>query len=46
MTGVQTCALPISNSAASKIKESGGEIVGFLDMIEKFPTGKGVNLLG
>ena len=36
----------ISNSAASKIKESGGEIVGFSDMIEKYPTGKGVSLLG
>jgi len=36
----------ISNSAASKIKESGGQIVEFSDMIEKFPSGKGVNLLG
>jgi len=36
----------ISNSAASKIIESGGQIVGFTDMIEKFPSGKGVNLLG
>jgi len=36
----------ISNSAASKIKESGGQIVGFSDMIEKFPSGKGVKLLG
>ncbi len=36
----------ISNSAASKIKESGGQIVGFNDMIEKFPSGTGVNLLG
>ena len=36
----------ISNSAASKIKESGGQIVGFSDMVKKFPSGKGVNLLG
>ena len=36
----------ISNSAANKIKESGGQIIGFADMIEKFPTGKGVSLLG
>lgn len=36
----------ISNSAASKIIESGGKIVGFADMIEKFPSGKGVSLLG
>jgi large subunit ribosomal protein L18e len=36
----------ISNSAVSKIKGSGGKIVGFTDMIEKYPTGKGVSLLG
>ena len=36
----------ISNSAASKIKESGGQVVGFSEIIEKFPSGKGVNLLG
>ncbi len=36
----------ISNSAASKIIESGGKIVGFTDVIEKFPSGKGVSLLG
>jgi large subunit ribosomal protein L18e len=36
----------ISNSAASKIIESGGKIVPFTEMIEKFPSGKGVKLLG
>ena len=36
----------ISNSAASKILESGGQIVRFNDIIEKFPSGKGVHLLG
>ena len=36
----------ISNSAAKKIIESGGNIISFKEMIEKFPTGKGVILLG
>jgi large subunit ribosomal protein L18e len=36
----------ISNSAAKKIIESGSKILSFSDMIEKFPTGKGVNILG
>tara|TARA_Y100000590_G_C15630798_1_gene981134 strand:+ start:446 stop:790 length:345 start_codon:yes stop_codon:yes gene_type:complete len=36
----------ISNSAAKKIKESGGQILQFSDMIEKFPTGKGVKIIG
>lgn len=40
------CSFSISNSAASKILESGGKIIGFSEMIKKFPSGKGVNLLG
>ena len=36
----------ISNSAAQKIKQSGGEIIKFSEMIEKFPTGKGVKIIG
>ena len=36
----------ISNSAAKKIKEAGGEILKFSDMIERFPTGKGVKIIG
>ena len=36
----------ISNSAAKKIKESGGEIVQFSDMIQRFPSGKGVKIIG
>ena len=36
----------ISNSAAKKIIESGGNIIGFKEMIEKFPTGKGVRIIG
>jgi large subunit ribosomal protein L18e len=36
----------ISNSAAKKIKDSGGEIIKFSEMIEKFPTGTGVKIIG
>jgi large subunit ribosomal protein L18e len=43
---ITLCSFTISNSAANGIKESGGQLVGFLDMIEKNPSGKGVKLLG
>ena len=36
----------ISNSAAAKITERGGEIISYSKLIEKNPTGKGVILLG
>ena len=36
----------ISNSAAKKIIESGGTIISFSEMIKKFPTGKGVSIIG
>ena len=36
----------ISSSAAKKIKESGGEILKFSDMIERFRTGKDVKIIG
>lgn len=36
----------ISNSAANKIIESGGSIISFSEMIKKFPTGKGVVIIG
>ncbi len=36
----------ISNSAAKKIIESGGNIISFKEMIEKFPTGEGVRIIG
>lgn len=36
----------ISNSAAAKIIEKGGKLIGHLDLIEQNPTGKGVVLLG
>jgi len=36
----------ISNTAAKKIIESGGSIISFSEMIKKFPTGKGVVIIG
>ena len=43
---VSVSSLSISNSAAKKIIESGGEVLEFSEMIEKFPTGKGVKIIG
>ena len=43
---VSVSSFSISNSAAKKIKDSGGEVLKFSEMIKKFPTGKGVKLIG
>ena len=43
---VLVSSFSISNSAAKKIKESGGGILQFSDMIDRFPTGKGVKIIG
>ena len=43
---VSISSFSISNSAAQKIKQSGGEVLKFSEMIEKFPTGKGVKIIG
>ena len=43
---ISVSSFSISNSAAKKIKDSGGEILKFSEMIEKFPTGKGVKIIG
>ena len=43
---ISVSSLSISNSAAKKIIESGGEVLEFSEMIEKFPTGKGVKIIG
>jgi large subunit ribosomal protein L18e len=43
---VTVSSFSISNSAAKKIIESGGKIMSFSEMIEKYPTGKGVNIIG
>ena len=43
---ITVCAFSISTSAAKKILESGSKILQFKEMIETFPTGKGVNIIG
>jgi len=43
---VLVSSFSISNSAVKKIKESGGEILQFSDMINRFPTGQGVKIIG
>ena len=43
---ITLCSFATTNYAARKIKESGGKLVVVFDMIEKYPTGKGVNLIG
>ena len=43
---ITTSSFSISNSAAKKIIESGGTIISFKEMIEKYPTGKGVRIIG
>lgn len=40
------CAFSISETAARKIKESGGNVVTFDDLINKHPDGKGVRIIG
>ena len=43
---ITLCSFSISNSAANKIIESGGNIINYSKLIEQNPTGKGVVLLG
>lgn len=43
---ITLCSFSISDTAASKIIESGGRIAGFEEMTSQHPTGKGVLLLG
>lgn len=40
------CAFSISETAARKIKESGGNVATFDDLINKHPHGKGVRIIG
>lgn len=40
------CSFSISTAAAKKIKAAGGKIVTYSDLISKFPTGKGVRIIG
>ena len=43
---ITLCSFSISTTAAKKIIKSGGEIIRSSDMIQKYPTGKGVILIG
>ncbi len=43
---ITLCSFSISTVAAKKIIQAGGSILRFPDMIEKFPTGKGVTIIG
>jgi large subunit ribosomal protein L18e len=43
---ITLCSFSISESAATKIIEGGGKLITHSELIEKFPTGKGVILLG
>lgn len=40
------CAFSISEGAAKKIIESGGKVVTFDGLIEMYPDGKGVRIIG
>ncbi len=43
---ITLCSFSISNSAAGKITDNGGKLIGYSELIEQNPTGKGVVLLG
>lgn len=40
------CSFSISTAAAKKILDAGGKIVSHSEIISKFPTGKGVRIIG
>lgn len=43
---ITVCSFSISTSAAKKILEAGGKIISHSEMISKFPSGKGVRIIG
>jgi len=43
---ITLCSFSISNSAAKKIIDAGGKVIHFSEMIKRFPTGKGVIIIG
>lgn len=43
---ITVSSFSISNTAAKKITEAGGMIISYKEIIEKFPTGRGVKVLG
>ena len=40
------CAFSISETAAKKIVESGGKVMAFDDLINDYPDGRGVRIIG
>jgi len=42
---ITLCSFSISNSAAKKIIESGGQILKFNQLIEKYPSGNGIKII-
>ena len=40
------CAFSISETAAKKVIESGGQVVTFHDLLKKHPDGRGVRIIG
>ena len=40
------CAFSISETAAKKIVDSGGKVMAFDDLINNYPDGKGVRIIG
>ncbi len=43
---ITLCSFSISTSAAKKVLSAGGKIINYSEMISKFPTGKGVKIIG
>lgn len=43
---ITLCSFSISATAAKKITQAGGKIINYSEMISKFPTGKGVKIIG
>lgn len=43
---ITLCSFSISTSAAKKIIDAGGKIINYSELISKFPTGKGVKIIG
>ncbi|HXG73727.1 MAG TPA: 50S ribosomal protein L18e [Candidatus Nitrosotenuis sp.] len=43
---ITLCSFSISTSAAKKVLSAGGNIINYSEIISKFPTGKGVKIIG
>jgi large subunit ribosomal protein L18e len=43
---ITLCSFSISTTAAKKIIGAGGKIISYSEMVSRFPTGKGVRIIG